>query len=220
MKVKAVLGVRHYKAGYEIREEVIDDSDCGGDGFTMKRAYTPDGHYIGDSKQGYRLCKKRGIAPELAYPDNNVCCIGFCEKEQKWYGWSHRLMNGFGVGDLVVKGDCAYTPRNPDELIEELKEQYSGDYYHNVRFEVSQNEVTVRYDKGQVEDNGPQSPDGFVEALKEALPNAKIVEGYEAVMDMIHPDGYETYPLGRGEWTTKTLRDCRQMAIDFAGGVS
>lgn len=26
----------------------------------------------------------------------------------KWYGWSHRAMYGFGIGDKVKKGDCAY----------------------------------------------------------------------------------------------------------------
>jgi len=25
--------------------------------------------------------------------------IGFSEKEQKWYGWSHRAIQGFGIGD-------------------------------------------------------------------------------------------------------------------------
>lgn len=33
--------------------------------------------------------------------------IGFSEKEQKWYGWSHRAIYGFGVGHVVEDGDCA-----------------------------------------------------------------------------------------------------------------
>ena len=157
MKVKEILSVRRYKAGYEVREELIDDFGYGGQGFTMKNSYTLDGHYIGDSKWGYRLCTKRGIKPELAYPDNNVCSIGFCEKEQKWYGWSHRAIYGFGVGDSVKKGDCAFIPNDPEELIRELREQYTGDYYENVNFEVSQNKVIVTYDKGNIENNDPQS---------------------------------------------------------------
>lgn len=157
MKVKEILNVRRYKAGYEIREELIDDSEYGGEGVVTKRAYTPDGHYIGDSKQGYRLCKKCGIKPELAFPNNTVCSIGFCEKEQKWYGWSHRAIYGFGAGDSIVKGDCAYTSSNPDELIRELRGQYSGEYYNNVNFEVNQNKVIVTYDKGNIENNDPQS---------------------------------------------------------------
>lgn len=26
----------------------------------------------------------------------------------KWYGWSHRAIHGFDIGDDVKKGDCAY----------------------------------------------------------------------------------------------------------------
>lgn len=36
-------------------------------------------------------------------------------------------------------------------------------------------------------------------------------------------DGVDVYPLeewGRGEWTAETLEDAKQMAIDFAEGVS
>lgn len=31
--------------------------------------------------------------------------IGFAPKSQKWYGWSHRAVYGFGVGHTVKKGD-------------------------------------------------------------------------------------------------------------------
>ena len=31
--------------------------------------------------------------------------IGFSEKEQKWYGWSHRSIYGFKIGDKCKKGD-------------------------------------------------------------------------------------------------------------------
>ncbi len=34
--------------------------------------------------------------------------IGFSEKEQKWYGWSHRAIYGFSVGDKIKKGDIVY----------------------------------------------------------------------------------------------------------------
>lgn len=30
-------------------------------------------------------------------------------KEQKWYGWSHRAIYGFGIGDIVEEGDCTAT---------------------------------------------------------------------------------------------------------------
>ena len=72
--------------------------------FDVISAYTKDGEYIGGEKIA-KLLSKRGIAPELADESHNVCSIGFCKKEQKWYGWSHRAIYGFGVGDVVKEGD-------------------------------------------------------------------------------------------------------------------
>jgi hypothetical protein len=31
--------------------------------------------------------------------------IGFSEKEKKWYGWSHRAICGFGIGDKIFEKD-------------------------------------------------------------------------------------------------------------------
>lgn len=111
--IKEVLKVRRYKAGYEIRHEVWDDEPYGGDGnLVVKSAYTPTGDYIGNSEEAHFLCKKRGIAPEKAHRNHCVCSIGFCEREQKYYGWSHRAICGFGIGDKVFEeryGDD-YTP--------------------------------------------------------------------------------------------------------------
>ena len=36
------------------------------------------------------------------------CGVGFSEDEQKYYGWSHRAIYGFGIGSKVKRGDCAY----------------------------------------------------------------------------------------------------------------
>jgi len=99
---KKVLRVRKYKAGYEVRTETWD---FGGQPVELRSAYTPSGDYIGDPKVARYLCVKRGIKPEKASPDDNVCSIGFCEKEQKWYGWSHRAICGFGIGDRVFEED-------------------------------------------------------------------------------------------------------------------
>lgn len=35
---------------------------------------------------------------------SDTATIGFSKKEQKWYGWSHRAIYGFGVGAEVEKG--------------------------------------------------------------------------------------------------------------------
>jgi len=118
------LSVRHYKAGYEVRTERV--GDLGDEPVIMKMAYTPDGAYIGSSKWAYRLIVKRGIVPELL-PDWNVCSIGFSESAQKWYGWSHRAICGFGVGDRIESEDhlCTTTGWTDEYLAEHPEEDYS-----------------------------------------------------------------------------------------------
>lgn len=63
-----------------------------------------DGGYVGNEDFVKTLLKK-GIVPEKAQQDHNTCSIGFCDEEQKWYGWSHRAMYGFGIGHKCKKGD-------------------------------------------------------------------------------------------------------------------
>ena len=66
-----------------------------------------DGSYIGDTKTANRLWKKFGIEEfHLAQPSHKVCSIGFSPSRQKWYGWSHRAIYGFGIGFKIKKGDC------------------------------------------------------------------------------------------------------------------
>ena len=117
MQVRKILGERHYKAGYIVRREMVDGSDFGSPDFEMKSAYTPTGDYIGDPISAYRLCKKRGIKPEKAAPEHNVCSIGFSEVSQQWYGWSHRSICSFAVGDVVKEGDCVASSGWTDEYL-------------------------------------------------------------------------------------------------------
>ncbi len=119
---RKLLGERKYKAGYVIRHELINGKPYGCEDFEMKSAYTPDGLYLGDSKMAYRLCNTRGIKPELNLEDHKTCSIGFCEREQKWYGWSHRAIYGFGIGDVVKEGDCAASSGLVDEWIRDHPE--------------------------------------------------------------------------------------------------
>lgn len=79
--------------------------------------------YIGTVERAKLLCDKRGIKPELAEPSDNVCSIGLCEKEQKWYGWSHRAMYGFGIGDVVKKGDCTNSSGWTEDYLAEHPEK-------------------------------------------------------------------------------------------------
>ena len=117
--VKEVLKVRRFKVGYELRTELIDGSEFGCEDFIVKSSYSPSGDYIGDKKIANFLCKKKGIKPEKRKKEHYSCTIGFCEKEQKWYGWSHRMIYGFKIGDTVKEGDCVASSGLLDEYIAE-----------------------------------------------------------------------------------------------------
>lgn len=95
-------------------EEIFRDEEHG---FVIKKeysklcpdgiefAYNLDGKYIGDPKNAKFLCIDKGIRPET-YDDNKVCTIGFCEKEQAWYGWSHRAFSPpFKIGYTIESED-------------------------------------------------------------------------------------------------------------------
>lgn len=113
-----VLKTRNYKIGYQVRTEkhqVGDDNEE----VVIKSAYTvPGNDYIGDGKLAWRLYNLFGIKPEKADPFHSICSIGFCEDKQKWYGWSHRAICGFGIGDVVKEGDCAASSGWTDEYLE------------------------------------------------------------------------------------------------------
>jgi len=102
---------------YTIRTERM--TSPGSEPFEIKSAYTKN-FYIGDPETA-KMLDKRGIKPELSDPKHNVCSIGFCEKDQKWYGWSHRAIFGFGIGDELTDKDCG-GPKKPAKTLEDAKE--------------------------------------------------------------------------------------------------
>lgn len=197
---RTILQTRNYKAGYQIRTELVDGKEFGGDDFKIKSAYTPEGLYIGNGKNAYFLCKKKGIKPELSHPGNNVCSIGFNEQEQKWYGWSHRAIYGFGIGSKVSKGDCAYRARNKEEFAQQMIDFWKEDDHLNVMAK----ETIFEGHKGV----------RVSWTLSENIPNKALRSTISS--------SHQSYPKkwGKGEWTAKTLADARQMAIDFADDVA
>jgi len=117
-----IIKTRNYKAGYQIRTELVEvgeDKQI----IEIKSAYTPEGNYIGTSNEAHYLVVKRGIKPELKTKDSNVCSIGFCKKEQKWYGWSHRAIFGFGVGDVVREDSICAMSGYAEEYLAEYPEE-------------------------------------------------------------------------------------------------
>lgn len=104
--VTEILFQRHYP-GYLYRREIVDDSEYGGDGhLEVVNCYSADtGQWIGGAKYARYLCKKIGLRNiQKAHESHCVCSIGFSKEPQKWYGWSHRAICGFGIGDKLFEG--------------------------------------------------------------------------------------------------------------------
>ena len=187
-----IISVRKYKIGYEVRTEKVWYGSNESNAFGMKSAYNSNGNYIGNSKEAYFLYRKKGIKPEIIDSNHDVCSIGFCEKEQKWYGWSHRALYGFGIGSQVKKGDCAFSPSTKEEQLEDIKSWYNDDMYKNLKIEPTEQDIKISYN--------------IVQETTGKILCRTVTE-------------YWNYN-GKGEWTAKTLEDAKQMAIDFANDVA
>lgn len=169
---------------------------------TMTSGYNSENQYIGNEEISRFLCIDKGIYPEYRTKNSGCCSIGFCKAENKWYGWSHRAIYGFGINSVCKKGDCGYQASNPDSFGVEVMNFFVGSEYHlNTKYIPSVNsdgkrgvKVTALYSNG--------------------VPNEKL-------RGTIY-EHFEPYPevFGRGEWIAETLDDAKQMAIDFAEGVS
>ncbi len=66
-------------------------------------AYSPEGWLIGSENTAKALCETWGIKPEKAAEEDAACNIGYCFRERRWYGWDEQHIQGFGVGDIVLK---------------------------------------------------------------------------------------------------------------------
>lgn len=190
---------------YEYRREIHAEDD-GTQEFEMKSAYTPSGDYIGNSRWAYALVKKRGLTRlEKRTDESGGVSLGFSLREQKWYGWSHRAIYGFGIGSTCKKGDCGYVPATPEELFAETAEP-DGDGHAWQKPE----RVHIVDEPGRrgIEITHPMtrhttvSEDGELGGWVDDEPDIQFVA------------------CGRGAWTAETLEDAHQMACDFAEGVS
>ena len=162
-----------------------------------------DGSYIGLPDFAQHL-EDMGIIPQRAQEGHNVASIGFCEAEQKWYGWSHRAMFGFGIGSTVSFGDCAYFAKDWDDHIQS-----------SVNFWSEPSHLNVSGRRGK--DN--QGVDVALITWTYAS-DAKLIPNLSLHGATSEVASYPPARWGRGEWTAKTLEDAKQMAMDFAEGVA
>ena len=201
MRVKKVVSHKNFPY-YDILEEVFDGSEFGGEDFTMKSAYSKSGVYIGDSKTANRLVKKYGITHFEARSGSQVCSVGYSSSHRKWYGWSHRAIFGFKPGSKCKKGMCHYHP-DSFELIRDTG--YFGDECH-----MKKGKWCVANEKIEMVE---AKSEGGLECLEPK-------KGVRTRGKKLCKQDNCVFEIGRGEWEAKTWADAKQMAIDFAEGVS
>lgn len=198
---------------YEIREEPnsLDPS------ITMRNCYSKiDGGYIGNEKTA-KMLAGRGIAPQRRAPSSKVCSIGFSKSDQKWYGWSHRAIYGFGVGSSVKSGNCGYVADNPEEMIDDYANFFADISQdcadqHRAECQILEDRSGIRILHTPVKLPMARNVTDLVNALDD--------DAAELPVETLFEDAVSVQKCGRGSWTAATLDDAKQMAMDFAEGVS
>lgn len=94
------------KYGYEVREESVTISE-GEEPIVLKSCYSPKGDYLGDQETVVHLIKTYKISQFETQKDspNRVVSMGYSAVAKKWYGWSHRAIFGFGIGDKIFEAE-------------------------------------------------------------------------------------------------------------------
>ena len=191
---------REQHDGFVLVKLLIDGGPYYCADFEAVIAETPTGDYIGDEERARYLVGNRGIAPAKIKPEHGICSIGFCAREQRWYGWSHRAICGFGIGSEVRRGDIAYVPTGWDDFKRDCLRFWSEKDHTNVTaVEGEENGIKGVWVRWQIADSAPN-----------------VAARGEVCGSFMVPPGQ----WGRGEWIAKTLDDAKQMAIDYAEDVS
>ena len=81
-----------------------------------------DDSYIG-TRDFLNFLESKTIMYPMAVGNGRVACIVFAPAQNKWYGWSHRAMYGFGIGDEVHEGDLTNMSGFTDEYLSEHPEE-------------------------------------------------------------------------------------------------
>ena len=171
----------------------------------MVTAHNQAGDYIGDLAHAHYLMEKGIFTPIKKRSDCNNCSVGHSVFDDKYHGWSHRATYSFGIGSTVKKGDCAYTPVDKQDFMDDCTRFWSDEDNLNVFSE----EAEKTHEDGTKE-MGVRTTWTY----SNTIPNVKL-RGEVTSVWCPYPDTW-----GKGEWTAETMDDARQMAIDFSDGVS
>ncbi len=112
--------MRELRKHYDVRWELAPHS---AEDFWHCVYSSRDEGYVGTPEDAYRFLQ-RGITDiQKAHKSHKTCSIGYSPAETKWYGWSHRAMFGFTIGDVVKEGDCCASSGWTKEYLEEHPEE-------------------------------------------------------------------------------------------------
>jgi len=158
----------------------------------VRRVYTKEGILVGNEQNMKKVYEAVDYA-ERSDSDMVACNIGFCIKENSWYGWTYSNMESFTIGSKVALGDVAFVPSNKDELLKCLKIWYASDKYIDPEIKEKRNKIIV-----ECYERDPKT--------KQLRKRKNII----VLKDQI---------FGHGAWEAKTIDDARKMAIDYAKNV-
>lgn len=232
--IKVLRTIRYEQYGYIYRvEKIMFSEDDPDETMEMKVCYTLDGQYLGNNKIANWLCRKYGIREFLKTEEvKHPVCVGFNPKEQKWYGWSHRAIYGFGIGSTVKKGDCGYNPVDKDDMLDDLLRWYDIDQERKLqngktcinklisyKHYAKHKEPYINYEVDSSSNSLIESGRSYGE--EEIGLSILYKTEFSDNRESLKYEHFHAYPTqwGKGEWVAKTLEDAKQMAIDFAEGV-
>lgn len=81
-----------------------------------------EGKIVGNLSWALELLKLGIYKPTSKTPERVYCSIGYAPNSKKWYGWSHRAINGYKIGDVLKAGDLATESGWCDEYLKKRPE--------------------------------------------------------------------------------------------------
>jgi len=119
---------KYRKYGYIYRRELVVSLGHSGQNdaeLEMVNCYSLDtGMWIGGVRMAKCLCRKHGLRQiQKRTKSSCVASLGFNAEEQKWYGWSHRAIYGFGIGDEVFDEDGSESRYMYQEFEEKINDR-------------------------------------------------------------------------------------------------
>lgn len=205
---------------FVIRLERVSVREGSPDPVTLEVAYVQYGRYFAYVGDMYKQLLERGITDQIqpARNDSTVCTIGFNPTEQSWYGWSHRAMLPFKIGDTVKPGDVGYAPKDKADMETEAL----------AFWEIDKQRPYVNGTINELHDTKLVSTEHDVVGIDDAI-GMRITWEFTAtnqdtgeVLRSHQSNHFHFYPntWGRGEWTAQTLEDAREMAVAAARALS